>query len=340
MRDTLIDKSPAELTDIVVRMGLPRFTTGQLAQWLHVKKVLDIDDMTNLSKAARKKLAESYETGIREPLRTQTSVDGTEKFLFPTGNGQQVETVFIPDEERGTVCLSTQVGCPMACTFCQTGRQGFHGNLSVADILAQLYWVAASRRVTNVVVMGQGEPLRNTDNVLKALNILCHPQFAAWSPHRITLSTVGIRGELQRFLDGCQCHLAVSLHSPIPAQRYQLMPAEGGWSIREVLQVLRQYDFRHQRHLSFEYLLLKGVNDTPLHAKETVKLLRGLNCKVNLLRFHDIGQTQWQGAQEDVIIAFRDYLTKHGIHATIRRSRGQDIDAACGMLTTKDSSRP
>lgn len=341
MRGTLIDKSPTELAGIAARMGLPRFAAGQMAQWLHAKMVPGIDAMTNLSKAARERLAIDYETGIHEPLRTLTSTDGTEKYLFPTGDGQQVETVYIPDDERGTVCVSTQVGCPMACQFCQTGRQGFHGNLSSADILAQLYWVAANRRVTNMVLMGQGEPLRNMDNVLKALSILCDPKLAAWSPHRITLSTVGIKGALQRFLEECSCHVAISLHSPIPAQRQQLMPAEAAWPIQEVVQTLRQYDFSHQRRLSFEYLLIKGVNDLPLHAKETVKLLRGLDCRVNLLRYHDIGQTPWQPPQEEAVVAFRDHLTRHGIYATIRRSRGQDIDAACGMLTTKDTiTRP
>ena len=333
VRLPLIDKSITELQRIAAEMGMPRFAAKQMSQWLHERQVATIEGMTNLSKASRERLSQCYETGIREPLRQVKSSDGTEKFLFPTSDGQQVETVYIPEEDRGTVCLSTQVGCKMHCRFCQTGRQGWQGDLSAADILSQAYWLMRERKVTNMVLMGQGEPMDNVSNVLRALRIITDQ--AGWSPHRITVSTVGLRAGLERFLAESSCHLAVSLHSAIPAQRRQLMPAEGGMPIAEVVELLRGYDFSHQRRLSFEYLLIKGVNDSPLHAKEVAKLLRGLDCRVNLLRYHDIGDTEWQTPDEPTLIAFRDYLTKHGTYATIRRSRGEDISAACGMLRSQ-----
>ena len=339
LRLPLIDKSFAELQRIAAETGMPRFAAKQMSQWLHERQVATIEGMTNLSKAAREALSQRYETGIREPLRQVKSSDGTEKFLFPTSDGQQVEAVYIPEEDRGTVCLSTQVGCKMHCRFCQTGRQGWQGDLSAADILSQAYWLMRERKVTNMVLMGQGEPMDNVSNVLRALRIITEQ--AGWSPHRITVSTVGVRAGLERFLAESSCHLAVSLHSAIPAQRRQLMPAEGGMPIAEVVELLRGYDFSHQRRLSFEYLLLKGVNDSPLHAKEVAKLLRGLDCRVNLIRYHDIGDTEWQAPDEQTLIAFRDYLTKHGTYATIRRSRGEDISAACGMLNTlPNAGRP
>lgn len=350
MAEPLLDKSLSELQAIAAACGLPRFAAKQMMQWLHERQVSSIDEMTNLSKAAREQLSQQYETGIREPIKAVVSQDGTEKFLFPTADGQQVETVYIPDDERGplheqpvhtvpqrgTVCVSTQVGCKMGCRFCQTGRQGWHGNLAAADILAQVYWLRRERKVTNMVLMGQGEPLDNISNVLRALHVITEQ--GGWSPHRITVSTVGVRNGLVRLLEESACHVAVSLHSAIPAQRRQLMPAEAAMPIAEVIETLKGYDFSHQRRLSFEYLLIKGVNDSPLHAKEVAKLLRPLDCRVNLLRFHDIGGTPWQAPEEETVIAFRDYLTKHGTYATIRRSRGEDIDAACGMLSTKVKS--
>lgn len=338
MREPLLDKSPSELQAVAAACGLPRFAPKQIAQWLHERMAGSIEEMTNLSKAARERLAQQYETGIHEPLHAVASHDGTEKFLFPTADGQQVETVYIPTDEHGTVCVSTQVGCKMGCRFCRTGRQGWHGNLTAADILAQVYWLRRERKVTNMVVMGQGEPLDNVDNVLRALRILTEQ--AGWSPHRITVSTVGIRAGLERFLAESACHLAISLHSAIPAQRRQLMPAEGALPVAEIVEMLRGYDFSHQRRLSFEYLLIKGVNDSPLHAKEVAKLLRGLDCRVNLIRFHDIGDTEWQAPDEQTLVSFRDYLTKHGTYATIRRSRGEDIAAACGMLSTSHTQCP
>ena len=334
----LLGKTIQELQGVAAEMGMPRFAAKQMAQWMYQKHVASVDAMTNLSKAAREALKEhGYDVGGVEPLKILQSTDGTEKYLFPTEDGQAVETVLIPEEERNTLCISTQVGCKMNCLFCQTGKQGFHGNLSVADILAQVLWAMRERGLTNIVVMGQGEPFDNLDNVLRALDILTSPDGFGWSPRRITVSTVGLRKNLQRFLDESQCHLAISLHSPIHEQRLQLMPAERQFPIEEIVGMLRDCDdFRHQRRLSFEYIVLHGMNDTMAHAKALVRLLRGLDCRVNLIRWHAIPDVDLPSSDDTSMLAFRDYLTQHGVFTTIRASRGEDIMAACGMLSTAD----
>jgi len=245
-----------------------------------------------------------------------------------------VETVFIPDDDRATLCVSCQVGCKMNCLFCQTGKQGFEGSLTAADILNQIYALPERDRLTNIVFMGQGEPMDNLDAVLKATEVLTADWGWAWSPKRITVSSVGIRGKLKRFLDESQCHVAISLHSPLHEQRAELMPAERGMSISEVVELLRGYDFAHQRRLSFEYIVFGGVNDSLRHAKAIVELLRGLDCRINLIRFHQIPNVPLHGADEDTMLRLRDFLTAHGIFTTIRASRGQDIYAACGLLST------
>ncbi|MBQ2339728.1 MAG: radical SAM protein, partial [Bacteroidaceae bacterium] len=237
--------------------------------------------------------------------------------------------------------VSTQVGCKMNCLFCQTGKQGFQGNLETADILSQVSWAHREKGLTNLVFMGQGEPFDNLDNVMKALEILTADYGFAWSPKRITVSSVGLKKNLRRYLEECQCHLAISLHSPIHEQRLQLMPAERQFAIAEVVEMLKEYDFSHQRRLSFEYIVFKGVNDSEVHAKELLKLLRGLDCRVNLIRFHQIPNVDLQGTDDASMMAFRDYLTKHGLFTTVRASRGEDIFAACGLLSTKvENERP
>ena len=268
------------------------------------------------------------------PVDCQKSVDGTIKYLFPTSTGKRVETVFIPDNDRATLCVSSEVGCKMNCLFCQTGKQGYEGSLTAADILNQIYALPERDRLTNIVFMGQGEPMDNLDNVLRATEVLTADYGYAWSPKRITVSSVGLRRKLQRFLDESECHVAISLHSAIPEQRAQLMPAERGMSITEIVELLRNYDFSHQRRLSFEYIVFGGVNDSTAHAKEIVRLLRGLDCRINLIRFHQIPGVDLHGADEKRMESLRDYLTAHGIFTTIRASRGQDIYAACGLLST------
>ena len=314
-----------ELKEVARSLGMPAFTGGQMAKWLYSQHVRTIDEMTNISKANREKLAEQYTVGCMPPVDCQKSVDGTIKYLFPTSTGKRVETVFIPDNDRATLCVSSEVGCKMNCLFCQTGKQGYEGSLTAADILNQIYALPERDRLTNIVFMGQGEPMDNLDNVLRATEVLTADYGYAWSPKRITVSSVGLRRKLQRFLDESECHVAISLHSAIPEQRAQLMPAERGMSITEIVELLRNYDFSHQRRLSFEYIVFGGV---------IVRLLRGLDCRINLIRFHQIPGVDLHGADEKRMESLRDYLTAHGIFTTIRASRGQDIYAACGLLST------
>ena len=340
MTTPLLGMTVAELREVARSVDMPSYAGAQLAQWLYGRQVSTIDAMTNLSKAGRERLKERYTVGIMAPRMAQHSVDGTVKYLFPVrcstpaDRERYVETVFIPDGERATVCVSCQVGCKMNCLFCQTGKQGFEGNLTAADILNQICALPERERVTNVVFMGQGEPMDNLDAVMRATEMLTAADGFSWSPKRITVSTVGLRRGLKRFLDESQCHVAVSMHSPLHEQRRQLMPAEGQMPIADVVELLRQYDFSHQRRCSFEYICFGGLNDTLAHGREIVKLLRGVECRMNLIRFHQIPGVGLPAADERRMEQLRDYLTAHGVFTTIRASRGQDILAACGLLST------
>ena len=333
-KKVLLGMSPGELQQVVAELGMPKFTASQIAKWLYQQHAGSIDDMTNISKSNREKMAGLYEVGGMAPIDCQRSVDGTIKYLFPTRSGKFVETVYIPDGDRATLCVSCQVGCKMNCLFCQTGKQGFEGCLTAADILNQIYSLPERDSLTNIVFMGQGEPMDNLDAVLRATEVLTADWGYAWSPRRITVSSVGVKSKLKRFLDESECHVAISMHSPLPEQRRMLMPAEKQMSIVEVVELLKQYDFSHQRRCSFEYICFAGLNDTTMHAREIIKLLRGLDCRVNLIRFHEIPGVDLPGADEKRMEALRDYLTAHGVFTTIRASRGQDIFAACGLLST------
>ncbi len=333
-KTVLLGMQPHELQQVVLDLGMPKFTAAQIGKWLYQQHVSSIADMTNLSKSNREKLSELYEVGSMAPIDCQRSVDGTIKYLFPTRSGKFVETVYIPDGDRATLCVSCQVGCKMNCLFCQTGKQGFEGSLSVSDILNQIYALPERDTLTNIVFMGQGEPMDNLDAILGATQVLTAEWGYAWSPRRITVSSVGVKNKLKRFLDESECHVAISMHSPLPEQRQQLMPAEKQMSIVEVVDLLKQYDFAHQRRCSFEYICFAGLNDTTMHAREIIKLLKGLDCRVNLIRFHEIPGVDLPGADEKRMEALRDYLTAHGVFTTIRASRGQDIFAACGLLST------
>ncbi|MBR1389161.1 MAG: 23S rRNA (adenine(2503)-C(2))-methyltransferase RlmN [Prevotella sp.] len=340
-RTVLLGMSLDDLKMVVKDLGMPQFTAGQILKWLYQHHVRSIDEMTNISKVNRALLAARFVVGAMDPIDCQRSIDGTVKYLFPVrcsasaGPSQKfVETVYIPDGERATLCVSCQVGCKMNCLFCQTGKQGYEGSLTAGDILNQIYSLPECDKLTNIVFMGQGEPMDNLDAVLRATQILTADYGFAWSPKRITVSSVGIKGKLKRFLDESECHVAISMHSPLPEQRRQLMPAEGQMSITEVVSLLKQYDFTHQRRCSFEYICFAGLNDTTTHAREIVRLLDGLECRVNLIRFHEIPDVDLPGADEKRMEALRDYLTHHGVFTTIRASRGQDIFAACGLLST------
>jgi len=334
-RTVLLGMTGAELKEAVKALGMPAFTGGQIARWLYQQHVRSIDEMTNISKMNRERLKEHFVVGAMPPMDCQRSADGTVKYLFPVSHeGKFVETVFIPDDDRATVCVSCQVGCKMNCLFCQTGKQGWEGDLTAADILNQIYALPEGDRLTNVVFMGQGEPMDNLDAVLRATQVLTADDGYQWSPKRITVSSVGIRGRLKRFLDESQCHVAISMHSPLHEQRLSMMPAEKAMPIEETVALLREYDFTHQRRCSFEYICFGGLNDTLAHGREIVKLVQGLECRVNLIRFHEIPGVSLPGADEQRMARLRDYLTQHGVFTTIRASRGQDIFAACGLLST------
>ena len=336
--EVLLGKTLTELQDVALSVGLQKFAGKQLADWLYVRRVTSFDEMTNISLKGREALKAQYTIGRHAPVKEAISVDGTRKYLFAITNDQSpvtnyIESVYIPEEDRATLCVSTQAGCKMGCKFCMTGTLGFHGNLSAADILNQIFYFDD---LSNLVFMGEGEPMDNLDNVLRALEVMTAPYGPAWSPKRITVSTVGIPA-MKRFLDESECHVAVSMHNPFAVERTQIMPAEKLFSITKVVNLLKQYDFSHQRRVSFEYICWAGQNDTMRHAKELLRLLKGLNCRINLIRFHagveDIkNERRFPASDEKQMEFLRDYLTEHGLTTTIRRSRGEDILAACGML--------
>ena len=338
MTNVLLGKTLPELQEVALSVGLQKFAGKQLAEWLYVRRVTSFDQMTNISLKGREALKANYVIGRHAPVREAVSTDGTRKYLFeikePIANAQArfVETVYIPEDDRATLCVSTQVGCKMGCRFCMTGTLGFHGHLSAADILNQVFEIDQQPTpLTNLVLMGEGEPMDNLDNVLRALEIMTAPYGCAWSPKRITVSTVGIPA-MKRFLDESECHLAVSMHNPFAVERVQIMPAEKMMSITDVVNLLKQYDWAHQRRVSFEYICWAGQNDSIRHAKELLRLLKGLNCRINLIRFHEGVDRDFPASDEQQMVFFRDYLTEHGLTTTIRRSRGEDILAACGML--------
>ncbi len=333
-KQTLLGMTLAEITESVTELNLPKFTAKQIADWVYLKRVKTIDEMTNISLKNRELLTERFDVGRSEPLDIKTSVDGTRKMLFKTAGGKFIETVTIPEDDRLTICVSSQVGCRMNCDFCMTGKQGFHDNLTAGEILNQVYSVPDSEQITNLVFMGMGEPLDNWKQVKKASELLMADYGLAWSPKRITLSTIGLTANLKRFLEESKCHLAVSLHNPIPEERQAIMPIERTAPAASVISLLREHDWSHQRRLSFEYIMFDGVNDTLLYARELTKLLAGLDCRINLIRFHVIPMSKLKPSTEQNMIKFRDFLTAKGFISTIRASRGEDIFAACGMLST------
>lgn len=333
-KTALLGRTLNEVQQIVKNLGMPKFAAKQITSWLYDKKVATIDEMTNLSLKHREALKDGYEVGASAPVEEMRSADGTVKYLFRTATDNFIEAVYIPDEDRATLCVSSQVGCKMNCKFCMTGKQGFTANLTANQILNQIFSIPEREKLTNIVFMGMGEPFDNLDEVLKVLEILTSEYGYGWSPKRITVSSVGLKKGLERFLNESDCHLAISMHTPISSQRKELMPAEKAFSITEIIDILHNYDFSKQRRLSFEYIVFKGVNDSLIYAKEVVKLLRGIECRVNLIRFHAIPDVDLEGADMETMTAFRDYLTQHGVFATIRASRGEDIFAACGMLST------
>lgn len=335
MQDTLFGKTLEELKKLSLDLGLPSFTGQQLCEWLYKKDATSFEEMTNLSLKARAKLAEHFHLGLQIPTDEQESVDGTKKYLFPSGLGKFIETAYIPDAKRSTICVSSQVGCKMGCLFCMTGKQGFQGNLSAGEILNQYRSLPERRKLTNIVYMGMGEPLDNLPAVLRSLEVFTADWGFALSPRRITVSTIGITPAMLEFLNKSEAHLAISLHSPFDEERRKLMPVQQVYPLKEVLKEVKSWDFGRQRRISFEYILFKGYNDSSAHVNELSRMLHGIKCRINLIRFHPIPDTPLESPSQKAIEIFRDKLNAKGITTTIRASRGEDIWAACGLLSTK-----
>ena len=332
--EKLLGKTPEELKSVVQDCGMKPFAAGQIARWMYVSRVRSIDAMTNLSKDARERLKAGYELGTEAPSDRGVSSDGTVKYLFGSG-ARSIESVMIPDGDRSTLCVSSQAGCRMGCRFCMTGRGGFHGQLDAAGILNQFISIDESAQLTNAVFMGMGEPFDNSDTVSRVLEVLTAPWGFAWSPKRITVSSVGVLPEVERYLDTQKCHLAISLHNPFADERASLMPVEKAWPVHDVVDLIRRYDWSGQRRVSFEYTMFAGWNDTKRHADALSRLLKGLECRVNLIRFHQIPDFPYGTSAPGVMEAFRDRLSAGGVTCTIRASRGEDIFAACGLLAGK-----
>lgn len=336
MQPALFGQTPEELKEVASGLGLPSFTARQIAEWLYKQNVSSFDEMTNLSKKTRSLLQEHYSIGISSPTKVQTSSDGTRKYLFAGPGGKFIETAMIPEGDRVTVCVSSQVGCKMGCLFCMTGKQGFQGQLTAGEIVNQIRSIEEADKVTNIVYMGMGEPFDNLEEVMKSLTILTSEWGYAMSPRRITVSTIGILPGMMHFLEHSEAHLAVSLHTPFDDERRNLMPVQVAYPISEVIREIRHWDMGRQRRVSFEYIMFEGVNDTPRHISELTRLLGGLRCRINLIRFHPIPGTPLKGSSDEAISIFKDRLNEKGILTTLRASRGQDIYAACGLLSTKE----
>jgi 23S rRNA (adenine2503-C2)-methyltransferase len=336
MKERLFGKTLPEIESLVLELGLPKFTARQITDWLYKKPVSSIDEMTNLSKKARELFNDKYEFGLTAYTKVQESIDGTKKYLFPTVQHKFIETAMIPEGDRKTVCVSSQIGCKMGCLFCFTAKQGFQGQLTAGEIVNQIRSIDEVNDVSNIVYMGMGEPFDNLEEVLKSIEILTSDWGYAMSPRRITVSTIGIIPGMVTFLEKCEAHLAVSLHTPFHEERQKLMPVQVAYPIEEVINEIKSWDFGRQRRVSFEYILFEGLNDTPVHVKELARILDGLKCRINLIRFHPVPGTPLKSPDEKTILHFKERLNQKGILTTIRASRGQDIYAACGLLSTKE----
>jgi len=328
--------TPKEILEVTTHIGLPKFSAREIALWIYKRGAQSFDDMTNISLQGRELLAQSYTVGLTPFSKENISADGTKKYLFPTAKNRYIETAYIPEKKRHTLCISSQTGCKLDCKFCMTGKQGYQGQLSVAEILNQVIALPEKKLITNFVFMGMGEPFDNTDSVLKALEILTSDFGLEINPRKITVSTVGLIPGMKRFLEKSQCSLAISLHSPFDREREILMPIQKKYPIEKVVETLKTYKFDRNRRLSFEYILFKDINDSQRHINNIARLLNGLKCRINLMRFHEIPGTSLRGTDEDALQNFKDRLQEKGLIATIRASRGEDIMAACGLLSTKE----
>lgn len=335
-KEALFGKTLQELEEIITELKLPKFTARQIADWLYRKDISTFEEMSNISKKNRDLLAEKYSFGLHTFKSFQESKDGTRKYLFPALSSKFIESAYIPETSRHTLCVSSQVGCKMGCLFCMTGKQGFQGNLTAGEIVNQVRSLPEKDVLTNIVYMGMGEPLDNTEEVLKSLEILTSEWGFAMSPRRITVSTIGMLPGMKEFLEKSDCHLAISLHTPFEEERKRLMPVENVYPLTEVMSEVKKHNWFRQRRISMEYIMFKDLNDSDRHVNELVRLLHGIKCRINLIKFHSIPDTPLEGSSPAVMESFRDKLNAKGITATIRRSRGEDIYAACGLLSTKE----
>jgi 23S rRNA (adenine2503-C2)-methyltransferase len=377
MPANLLDFDLPGLTGFLAQIGEKPFRARQLMRWIHHFGESDFQQMTDLAKSLRERLAQCAAIAAPAVLRDATAADGTRKWLLAVGAGNGIETVFIPEANRGTLCVSSQVGCALECAFCATGRQGFNRNLSVAEIIGQLWWAnralgrdaradkaTGDRIITNVVMMGMGEPLANFDNVVTALRIMLDDYAYGLSRRRVTVSTSGIVPAIDRLREECPVALAVSLHAPSDALRDRLVPINRKWPIRELLAACRRYleaipddgaaddeapaDARPQKwqragaprdFITFEYVMLAGVNDQPAHARELLAVTQDVPCKYNLIPFNPFPDGGFERSGPDAVRRFQEILLQAGRVATVRKTRGDDIDGACGQLAGQVQDR-
>ena len=341
MKTNLLNFNLAALTQHFAEMGEKPFRAKQVMRWMHQSGASSFDDMTDLAKSLRVKLNEQACIGVPDLMVSQQSLDGTRKWLLDVGTGNGVETVFIPEAERGTLCISSQVGCALECTFCSTGRQGFNRNLSTSEIIGQLWWANKAMGVTpknervisNVVMMGMGEPLANFDNVVAALSIMLDDHGYGLSRRRVTVSTSGMVPQMDRLKDVMPVALAVSLHASNDAVRDEIVPLNKKYPLKSLMAACQRYLVKAPRDfITFEYVMLDGINDKAQHARELIELVRDVPCKFNLIPFNPFPNSGYERSSNENIRVFRDILQQAGFVVTVRKTRGDDIDAACGQL--------
>jgi len=345
----LLNFNRQAMENFFIELGEKKYRGTQVLQWIHQYGVSDIAEMTNLSKALREQLLAAAEIKPLEVVYDKTAADGTRKWLMRLADGNCIETVFIPEDDRGTLCVSSQVGCALNCSFCSTAQQGFNRNLTVAEIIGQV-WLAVrllskenkrhDRAVTNVVMMGMGEPLLNFDNVVAAMNIMMDDFAYGLSKYRVTLSTSGVVPALQELNKVSEVALAVSLHAPNNTLRDELVPINKKYPLEQLLAVCREY-YKNEprRKITMEYVMLDGVNDSPEHAKQLAKILQGVPAKVNLIPFNPFPETRYKRSSNNAIRRFTEILQKADLITTTRKTRGDDIDAACGQLVGQVDDR-
>ena len=350
MTVNLLGLTQKELTEFFVGLGEKPFRAKQVMKWIHQLGVSDFNEMTDVAKGLREQLAELAVVSVPKLLNEQISSDGTRKWLLELTPGNAIETVFIPEDDRGTLCVSSQVGCALACTFCSTGRQGFNRNLTTSEIIGQIWWAykalgknpKGERVISNVVLMGMGEPLLNFDAVINTLSILLDDMAYGLSRRRVTLSTSGIIPALQRLQEQMPVALAVSLHAPNDTLRDILVPINQKYPLKQLMQACQSYVKAGPRDfITFEYVMLKDVNDSDKHAIELIQLVKDIPCKFNLIPFNPFPGSGYETSTSQRIKSFKDILIQHGFIVTVRKTRGDDIDAACGQLAGKviDKSR-